>query len=264
MNELDNYPQSRIMRRCGQCGIPFDVVLQSPYFQARPEKTPMSNIQYRDGLKGTVGWEDDEIQPIAAKNTVPYSCEEMAVFLGLNGDGESTSVDKEESVIPSGSTSVPTENVLDDQSIAVARQLINGYLAARNGLKELGILRSDISLEGDYAEWYASRLLNFELAESKVEKYIDGCDAKGKAYQVKSRRVRSLEQTTSFDFRDASGGYDYLIAVLFDHSLNVLAVLKVACAVVLELGNHTKTDFRFRWNDRTRNDPRVERLVWNE
>ena len=82
MNPLDNFPQSRIMRRCGQLGIPFEMILGSPYFQARSEKQPRSKVQYRDDVQGTVGWGTHK-QPIAEKDTLSFARTQMLAYLVL-------------------------------------------------------------------------------------------------------------------------------------------------------------------------------------
>ena len=82
-NQLDNFAVSRIMRRCEQLKIPFVQIVNSPYFQSRKDKIPKSKIQYTDGLKNVVGWGKSK-QPIAKKDTVPFSHEEMIILLGLD------------------------------------------------------------------------------------------------------------------------------------------------------------------------------------
>ena len=158
----------------------------------------------------------------------------------------------------------PIKNKKARESLAVAGHLIGCYLAARGGLKELGILRSERSLEGDYAEWLVAKLLGLELSKTSIEKGVDARDANGKTYQIKSRKVRSISQNTSFDLRDIRSRFDYLIPVFFSPSLEVLAILRVPYDVVTELGSQTSSTFRFRWNRKCARHPRVERLFYRE
>jgi hypothetical protein len=44
-------------------------------------------------------------------------------------------------------------NEMAQQTFAVATHLIHCYLATCSGLRELGILRTEPTLQGDYAEW---------------------------------------------------------------------------------------------------------------
>lgn len=145
------------------------------------------------------------------------------------------------------------EDLLEDEEaqvkLSVARHIIDIYLASREGLKKLGILRSERRLSGDYAEWLVAQFLNLSLVENPVEKGVDAVDAKGVTYQIKSRRCTDLNIThpsdwrTSFNFRNIDDEFDYMIGVLFDHSLNVMAIIKVTYEAVKEMGNQTKKLF---------------------
>jgi hypothetical protein len=144
--------------------------------------------------------------------------------------------------------------------LALARHLIAIYLQSREGLKELGILRSERTLQGDFAEWLVAEYLGLALSESTIEKAFDAVDAEGTTYQIKSRIVESLGSNTSFDFSDIEAHFDYLIGVFFDRSFNVMGMIKVPYEVVRELGNQTTRSFNFRWNRKTADDPRVKSI----
>lgn len=85
--KVDSSPKyfkfSRIMRRCGQLGIPYKTVIESPY--AVGEGKSNGEVQYRDGENGTVGWGDKK-ELVSGKHTTPHSFEEMLNFLGLYYD----------------------------------------------------------------------------------------------------------------------------------------------------------------------------------
>lgn len=70
-NNLDNYSVSRILRRCGQLGIPFKDVINSLYFSESSRKKPKSKIQYQDGINKTIGWGDNK-KPLKEKDIIPY------------------------------------------------------------------------------------------------------------------------------------------------------------------------------------------------
>ncbi len=146
--------------------------------------------------------------------------------------------------------------------LSIGKHFIRCYLEARSGLKQLGILRSDRLLQGDYAEWVVAQLMGLELASSTVEKAIDARDSEGRTYQIKSRVVENLHQSTSFDIRDIAERFDFLMLVFLSPSLEVLAILKVPHEVVKDLGSQTASTFRFRWNRSVASDPRVERIIW--
>ena len=61
----------------------------------------------------------------------------------------------------------------DKETLESARHLIRRYLDAREDLKKHRILRSERTLQGDYAEWLVARLLDLQLSESSVEKGLD-------------------------------------------------------------------------------------------
>ena len=153
----------------------------------------------------------------------------------------------------------------DNHILSEAEGLIRRYLEARDGLKSLGVIRTERTFQGDYAEWIVSRMLNLDLSESSVETGIDGRDSLGKTYQIKSRRVHQLSSArTSFDMRDRRFHFDYLAGVFFGPSFEVLGVIRVPYEVVTDLGSQTRSTFRFYWNRRSSRDPRVERLFWAE
>lgn len=94
-NELDDYAGSRIMRRCGQLGIPYEKVIESPYGKYKGWNLGQFRPQYRDGLGGTVGWGEDKT-PMVDKNTTPHSLTEMMSLLGLTD--KSTDNDSEQAI----------------------------------------------------------------------------------------------------------------------------------------------------------------------
>jgi|SRR5437016_1044208 len=149
-------------------------------------------------------------------------------------------------------------------AFAVAGHLIGCYLSSRAGLKELGILRTERTLQGDFAEWLVAHLLDLELSRSTVEKHVDASDTSGRTYQIKSRIVTGMSDSTSFDFRSSELVFDFLVAVFFDPSLSVLAVLRMPRDVVTALSHQTASTLRFRWNRASVDDPRIERIFWHE
>ena len=133
-----------------------------------------------------------------------------------------------------------------------SEKLIAQYLEAKNALKDLGILRTDRSLEGDYAEWLISNNLGLKLSDSTIQKGYDATDISGKTYQIKSRVVESLNNNTSFDIKNIDFKFDYLICVFFNPNLKLLKLLKIPYEVVIELGIQNQSSFRLRWNAKTK------------
>lgn len=152
-----------------------------------------------------------------------------------------------------------------NQQHALAQDFIQCYLAARQGLKKLGILRSERNLQGDYAEWLVAQRLELRLAPTTIQKAIDATDKQGRTYQIKSRMVRSLTASTSFDFSTLTTKFDWLVCVFFSVRLELLGIVRVPYNVVRELGiQNGPADFRFRWNRRVSQDARIEKLFWKE
>ena len=143
-----------------------------------------------------------------------------------------------------------------------ARVLIQNYLAARQGLMDLGILRSERNLQGDYAEWLVAKMLHLQLVPNTVQKGIDATDTNGCTYQIKSRLVKSLEQNTSFDFKMIDPRFDYLVCVFFSSEFEPIGIVRVPYEVVHELGIQNTNGFRFRWNKHNAKDVRFEYLFF--
>ena len=123
-----------------------------------------------------------------------------------------------------------------EQQQKLARAFIQSYLSARQGLTELGKLRSERNLQGEYAEWWVANILGLQLAASTVEKGIDATDKDGRTYQIKSRIVKSLNQNTSFDFVDISTSFDTLVSVFFSPTFELLGLMRDPFEFVSELG----------------------------
>ena len=148
------------------------------------------------------------------------------------------------------------------EKLELAQYFIRCYSASRQGLARLGILRSERSLQGDYAEWLVAELLGLQLAPSGVQKGYDAIGSDGAKYQIKSRVVASLTATTSFDFRTLESDFDHLIGVFFSPLLDVLGIIKAPYATVADHVSTNTNSVRFRWNRTTERDPRIEKLLW--
>lgn len=159
-----------------------------------------------------------------------------------------------------------TRSHLVPQSVArlqaSARSPIRAYVASRKRLAALGILRSERSLQSDYAEWFASKILHLKLARSAVEPGWDAKDRCARTYQVKSRVVPGLPATTAFHFSRPLPRFDFLVCVFFTRRLELLALVVVPRNVVADLARDDKQGLRFRWNQAAAGDPRILRVIW--
>jgi hypothetical protein len=82
-NELDFFSASKIMRRCGHLGIPYEKVISSPYGKSKGWLLGKCKIQYRDGKGGTIGFGEKK-QPLPEKDSTPHTLEQMSILLGLS------------------------------------------------------------------------------------------------------------------------------------------------------------------------------------
>jgi len=157
--------------------------------------------------------------------------------------------------------------LIDENNIEqyeIAQHFIKCYYSAREGLKRLGILRSERDLQGDYAEWVVAKFLGLSLADNTIQKGYDALDLEGRTYQVKGRISNRNKYRASWNFTDISHEFDFLICIFFDKNLEVTGILKVPRDVVIEHIVQNKRNFRFRWNIKTDSDARVEKIYWPE
>jgi len=151
------------------------------------------------------------------------------------------------------------------EKLELAQDLIRCYLASRNGLKKLGILRSERTLQGDYAEWLVAKMLQLHLAPSGVQKGYDATDSSGARYQIKARLVDSLTEPTSFDFHQLADDFDYLIGVFLDRkTFDVLGIIRIPYDIVRKGSSpdQNSSKVRFRWKRSMVSDPGIEKLWW--
>lgn len=146
-----------------------------------------------------------------------------------------------------------------------AYELITSYLEIKKELSELGVIRTNRLISADFAEWIISKYLDLELCSNPGEKDIDATDTEGRTYQIKSRIVYSLNDTTSFDMKADKLRFDYLVGVFFSPELKVIGIIRVTRELIEELGSRTgEKDIRFRWNTNLQKHPEIEKLYWEE
>lgn len=100
-------------------------------------------------------------------------------------------------------------------------------------LRSRGVIRTKNNPVGDYAEWLVSNALGMTLL-SNSSAGADAIDADGKKVQIKARRVtpdnpsRQLSALRNYEAAD----FDYLIAVIFDETYNILDAYKIPHEVI--------------------------------
>jgi len=128
----------------------------------------------------------------------------------------------------------------------------DGYLASLSNLELLslhadiltelhsrGVIRTKNNPVGDYAEWLVSKALGMRLL-SNSSAGADAIDVDGMKVQIKARRVtpdspsRQLSALRNYEAVE----FDYLIAVIFDQTYNVLDGYKIPHEVILDYARH--------------------------
>jgi RNA polymerase primary sigma factor len=77
------YSNSRIMRRCGQLGIPYAEVMGSPFFAQQGVVAPELFVQYMEGVEGYTG-SPDRRRPLDSSKTLPYALDALQALLCNN------------------------------------------------------------------------------------------------------------------------------------------------------------------------------------
>ena len=140
------------------------------------------------------------------------------------------------------------------------REALASYWRGRQRLRELGVLRSDRSVHGDFAEWLVCQMFGFQIAASGVKEGFDARDGLGNTYQVKARIVKRLEQPTSFDMKDPGHPFDFLMGVFLTDSAEVLGIIRVPYQEVLARARINVGRRSFRWTKAMLKEPWIEFL----
>ncbi|WP_145553071.1 DUF6998 domain-containing protein [Yersinia canariae] len=107
-------------------------------------------------------------------------------------------------------------------------------------LRSRGVIRTKNNPVGDYAEWLVSKALGMTLL-SNSSAGADAIDTDDKKVQIKARRVtpdnpsRQLSALRNYEAAD----FDYLIAVIFDETYNVLDAYKIPHEVIRDYARHS-------------------------
>lgn len=107
-------------------------------------------------------------------------------------------------------------------------------------LRSRGVIRTKNNPVGDYAEWLVSNALGMTLL-SNSSAGADAIDADGLKVQIKARRVtpdnpsRQLSALRNYEAAD----FDYLIAVIFDETYNILDAYKIPHEVIRDYARHS-------------------------
>ncbi|AOR60100.1 DUF6998 domain-containing protein [Pectobacterium parmentieri] len=107
-------------------------------------------------------------------------------------------------------------------------------------LRSRGVIRTKNNPVGDYAEWLVSKALGMTLL-SNSSAGADAIDSDGMKVQIKARRVtpdnpsRQLSALRNYE----AAYFDYLIAVIFNETYNVLDGYKIPHEVIRDYARHS-------------------------
>lgn len=144
------------------------------------------------------------------------------------------------------------------------REILALWAGTMTELQRRGILRSDNSPTGDYAEWIVSKALGLSLEGNSTAGY-DAVGPDGTRYQIKARRLmtaktsRQLSAIRNLD----KDPFDYLVIVLFGPTFDVLECWQVPIEVVREYAgeNLYVNAHRLHASGAVLKDPRTIRLA---
>ena len=131
-------------------------------------------------------------------------------------------------------------------------------------LSERGIIRTSNNPVSGYTEWLVSQRLNLTLSGNS-EKGFDATGLGDLKYEIKARRITPSNKSRQLSaIRHLDGGYfDFLIAVVYDKSFEVILALKIPHSVVIEKSSYVKStnSYKLEAKDNLKAEPGVEDIT---
>lgn len=123
-----------------------------------------------------------------------------------------------------------------DLSTAGTSDLLALYGSILTQLRERGIVRSENSPVGDYAEHLAAKAFDLTLVHNSSIGH-DAVDAEGVRYQVKGRRITPFNRSRQLGILRGLNGdpppFDKLLAILFNPDFTILRAALMPIDVVI-------------------------------
>ncbi|MGP8939879.1 hypothetical protein V1605_11795 [Enterobacter soli] len=119
-------------------------------------------------------------------------------------------------------------------------ELLSLHAGILTELRSRCVIRTQNNPVGDYAEWLVAKALGMTLL-SNSSAGADAIDTDGMKVQIKARRVtpdnpsRQLSALRNYEAAD----FDYLIAIIFDGTYNVLEGYKIPHEVIRDYARHS-------------------------
>ena len=125
-------------------------------------------------------------------------------------------------------------------------ELFTSFIESYAALKEIGILRNQKDITGQFGEWIASVLFDANIATSGNNQFWDLEDALGNTYQVKSH-AKAL--TTDARWSRIEYPFDapikFIVIVVFDPSYKLQELYKIPFQEAL---NHRTAGYVLNWS----------------
>lgn len=123
---------------------------------------------------------------------------------------------------------------------ATTAELLASYGAILSALRDRGVIRTENSPIGDYAEYLAARALGLTLADNSGIGW-DGRDSAGIRYQIKGRRITRWSTSRQLGtMRGLEGDpFDILVGVLFDEHCLVIRAALIPIGIVRTLARRS-------------------------
>ena len=163
-----------------------------------------------------------------------------------------------ESVDKDGKSLIEKLKKKDREKFRIAQYFLNNNFKSRDGLKEIGVVRTNKLAHAEYAEWLVARLLKGKLAQSSVNKGFDVKALENKKkikYEVKSRLISIGHKNPAFHAEvekvNNKKPFDKLACVFLTPTFDVLGVFTITYGALIEVGEKdNKRKFRrsLRWN----------------
>ena len=115
-----------------------------------------------------------------------------------------------------------------------AKKLLNLiYNETIEGLKELGVIRTNGLPPGEYAEWLVCRELGLEQHHDPSNKSYDAIDKDGIRYQIKCRHFNGAAGNRIIGMTKGND-YDFLIVIYLSKEFDVVEAWKIPYSIAAE------------------------------
>ena len=145
------------------------------------------------------------------------------------------------------------------------KELLCLYGSILDELQSRGIVRTSNNPVSDYTEWLVSTRLKLKLAGNSQKGFDASDPISGLKYEIKARRVSPDNPSRQLSaIRDLNGNhFDFLIAVVYDKSFEVVLALKIPHAVVIAKSKWQKAtkSYLLMAKDSLKDEPGVEDIT---